>query len=193
MRVLPMFLFAGAAFAGQMPAPAPQPLTWSHVGRQAPVSKEPLTLSGILVDGSCEYRSSLNLRERPQLAPAPVPKQPTGGVSAYGVTVDAETLQRERADALAHQVPDLRMRESDPTCAITGSTRSFALLLNNGLLLNLDEGGNTMALQYLQSDPAGRALLNGSGPAMKPWMTIQGRMQGAKLTVEKIVKTGGGT
>jgi hypothetical protein len=191
MRVLAAFVFAAASISGgQLPVPPSQPLTWDHLGRQTPIPKAPLTVSGMLVDGSCENRSALNLRQRPELAPAPLPRQSSGGISAGGVTVDAETLERERADALAHQVPDLRMRETDPTCAVTGATRSFALLMNNGLLLNLDEGGNTFVIQYLQSDPAGRALLNGTGPAVKPRVTLRGRIHNNRFVVDKLEKGG---
>jgi hypothetical protein len=114
-------------------------------------------------------------------------------VSAAGVTVDADTLQKERSDIMAHQVPDLRMRQPDATCAITGGTRSFAVLMDNGRLLNLDEGGNTLATQSLLADPEGRALYNGTGPAVKPRVVIQGRIHGDKLIVDQVVRMGGRT
>jgi hypothetical protein len=202
MRVLAIFVLVAGMSAqnknmvrdrGQTPLQEDtQTLSRGRIGHQDPIPKGPLMVSGLLVDGSCEERSSLNLRQRPELAPAPLPKQPAGGISAGGVSVDAQTLQRERGDVLAHQVPDLRMRETDPTCAITGSSRSFALLMDNGRLVNLDEGGNTLVVQYLQTDPAGRALLNGTGPAIKPRIMIRGRIYNSNLIVEKIV-TGGRT
>jgi hypothetical protein len=202
MRFLIIFALAASAFAqknmvrdrGQTPVQDPtQTLVRGRIGHQDLLPKEPLIVSGMLIDGSCPDRSSLNLHEWPEVAPAPLPNNSSGGVSAKGVTVDAKTLQRERGDVLAHQVPDLRMRQPDPTCAITGSTRSFALLMDNGRLLNLDEGGNTLAGQSLYVDPAGRAMLNGRGPGLKPRIIVEGRIQGDKLIVSKIVKMGGQT
>jgi hypothetical protein len=202
MRVLAIFLEAAVLFAqqkqnmvrsrGQIPIPdRSQSITHGRLGRQDLLPVEPQIVSGILVDGSCDNRGALNLSQPPETMPAPLPQQ-SAGASAFGITVDARTLEDERSDALAHQVPDLRMRQPDPTCAVTGQTSSFALLLPNGQLLNLDEGGNTLAAQFLNSDPAGRALLNGTGAAMKPWMTVQGRLDRATLIVQKIARTVGG-
>src|SRR5262249_45593064 len=132
-------------------------------------------------------------RQSPETMPAPVPQQETGGVSAEGVTVSPEALATERDNVMAHQVPDLRMRQPDPTCAVTAGTSSFAVLLSTGQLLNLDEGGNTMASQFLHSDAAGRALLNGTGPALKPWVTVEGRPQRSTLVVLKIGRPGATT
>jgi hypothetical protein len=189
MRVLAMFL-SGVALIAQAGA-QDGAMNPGHIrlGHQEPVYREQF-MTGILVDGSCDDRSALNLRQKPQMAPAPLPSQATGGVSAKGVTVDAQTLARERSDALAHQVPDLRMRQPDLTCAITGGTKSYALLRDDGQLLNLDEGGNTLAAQFLQSSPEGRALLNGSGPALKPRVIIHGRLEKSKLIVQRIENPG---
>jgi hypothetical protein len=193
MKVLAIFLCGAAAFArGQAPRPD-QPLTWARIGRQGPIQREPLTVSGILVDASCDDRSALTLRQPPELAPAPQPRQSPGGVSAAGVTVGAKTLERERSDVMAHQVPDLRMRQPDPTCAITGGTFAYALLTDNGQLLNLNGGGNTLAAQFLHASADGRALLNGYGPAVKPRVVIQGRIRRVRLIVEKIFQPGGPT
>lgn len=188
MKVLAMFLFAAALFA--------QPDLWyprARLGHQAPVAMEPQIAAGILVDASCDNRSALNLRQQPELAPAPLPQQSSGGVSAFGVTVDARTLALERAGVMEHHVPDLRMRQPDLTCAVTGDTRSFALLMDDGRLVNLDEGGNTMASEFLHADAAGRALLNGTGPALKPRVTIKGRIHMTRLVVEQFIKVGGPT
>jgi hypothetical protein len=190
MKVLAMFLFAGAVFAQPVLRP---PNMGPRIGRDELMPIEPQVVAGMLVDASCQERALLNLRQRPELYPAPLPKQPSGGVSAFGVTVDARTADLERQEALEHQVPDLRMRQPDPTCAITGSTSSFALLLDDGRLLNLDQGGNTMASEFLHADPAGRALLNGAGPALKPRVTIKGRLRSTRVTVEQFVKVGGPT
>jgi hypothetical protein len=200
MRALAVFLLSAAAFAqnanqvrdrGQTP-PADESQSWTRgrLGTQQPLPKDMQNYAGILVDATCGDRSSLNLREKPTpqtMATAPSPPGGREG-AASGVSVDAKTMQNERADALAHQTPDLKSRQPDPTCAVTGSTREFALLLPNGRLLNLDEGGTTYATQMLNSLPEGRALLNGTGGGVKPQVTFRGRVWGDRLFVEKVVK-----
>jgi hypothetical protein len=190
MRVLAMILLPAALLAQTDMRP---PYMGPRIGRDKLNPKEPQVVTGMLVDASCQERSALNLRETPEVAPKPLPKQSSGGVSAFGVTVDARTAEQERQEALEHQVPDLRMRQADPTCAITAETRSFALLLDDGRLLGLDQGGNTKAAGFLQADPAGRALLNGVGPAVKPRVTIKGRVHATQLVVDQFMKVGGPT
>ena len=56
---------------------------------------------------------------------------------------------------MAHQNPDLRTRQQDPNCAVSGSTVSFAILLDDGRLLNLDEGGNTLVGQAVHATRPG--------------------------------------
>jgi hypothetical protein len=148
-------------------------------GKQVP--RDPIALHGILVDAGCVDRSSLNLR-RPAMPPAiaaPMGK-PAGG------TLSAGAADQARADALEHQVPDLLARHDDPACAVTGLTRGFAILTGDGRLLNLDEGGNTMAIQAIQANPAGRALLNRSGPAIKPKAIVTGRIRGDRVLTSKL-------
>src|SRR5690348_14538387 len=100
MKFLPLLILATCAFAqkqynesrdrGQTPVQDPtQTLVRGRVGHQDPFPKGPLVISGMLVDGSCEDRSALNLRQRPEATPAPAPQQSNGGVSAAGVSVDA--------------------------------------------------------------------------------------------------------
>ncbi len=144
-------------------------------------------ISGTLIDAACEDRSALNLQQ-PAAPPNLASQPPSRPMPAAGVKVDAKTLQKERADAMAHQNPDVLMRQSDRSCAVTGATRGFALLMSNGRLVNLDEGGNTLALQAIQSTPEGRAMLNGTGGAMKPQVTFRGRVQGDRVIVERILK-----
>jgi hypothetical protein len=206
MKPLAIVLFSLAAFAqtdqktsnenmvrdrGQT-RPPDQSQSWNRgrIGTQQPLPHGFLTLSGTLVDGSCDDRTTLNLRQPPtQPTPATTPSQPQGKPgSASGVTVDAKTLQTERADVMPHQTPDLLLRQPDLSCAITGSTRAFALLLPDGRLLNLDEGGVTLATQAMNSLPEGRAVLNGTGPGIKPQVTLRGQVQGDRLIVQKIVK-----
>jgi hypothetical protein len=140
--------------------------------------------TGTLVDASCDDRSALNLRQRP--TPPVLATAPQQSAGAAGIHVDSQTLRKERADVLAHQTPDLLMRQRDRSCAVTGATRQFALLLPSGRLLNLDEGGTTLVWQSLNGLPEGRALLNGTGPAVKPEMKLRGRVKGDRLIVEEV-------
>ncbi len=196
---------------GQTPvADETQTLDRGRLGTQGAVPPGALTFRGILVDAGCRDRSQTNLT-RPPIAtgrdlPAETPQEAStqnseraklgyatgktepqsGSVAAAGITVDAQTLEGEREDALEHQVQDLLARQTDPSCAVTGGTRAFALLMNNGRLLNLDEGGNTFALQSVQSSDAGRSMLNGKAAGFKPKAAIKGRVRGDKLIVENL-------
>ncbi|HEY7391183.1 MAG TPA: hypothetical protein VH640_21890 [Bryobacteraceae bacterium] len=167
-------------------------------------------ISGILVDAGCGDRSQENLARTPApmnlIAPATnselqqamndqrsktafagkdvQPQPPT--IQAHGVTVDKETLAQEQADVLQHQVRDLYSRQPDDSCGITGDTKAFALLTDQGRLLNLDEGGNTWAAQAVQSSEEGHALLNGMGSSFKPRVTIKGEIYADQLVVEHL-------
>jgi hypothetical protein len=158
--------------------------------RPAPVSPKPQTFRGILVDASCNDRTRGNLLQPPMvLQPVPAENEANGGaVSADGISVDAKTVESERAGILEHQVPDLRMRVSDPSCAITGASRGFAVFTDRGVLLNLDEGGNTLATEDIQTSRAGRAMLSGAGPSMKPKVTVLGYLRGDRIVVSRILK-----
>jgi hypothetical protein len=154
-----------------------QSWTRGRLGTQKPLAGKVIDLTGILIDASCEDRTALNLR-RP-------PEQPD---LAKMQTADRAVPTKPPADALAHQTPDVVARQADRSCAVTGATRGFSLLMPEGRLLNLDEGGNTFVFDALQSNPAGRAMLNGTGPALKPQATLRGRVQGDRFIVDKIVK-----
>jgi hypothetical protein len=197
MRLLALILVSIAAAFSQTPnadrdrgqtRPPDNSQSWTRgrLGTQQPIPYKLQNFSGTLVDASCDDRTTLNLQQQPthpDLAEENSPPQP-----APGAKVDPKTAQKERADALAHQNPDVVTRQPDRSCAVNGATRGFALLMTNGRLVNLDEGGNTMALQAVQSTPAGRAMLNGTGGALKPQVTLRGRIQGDRLIVEKILK-----
>jgi hypothetical protein len=107
-------------------------------------------------------------------APAPRPGKLT---TLEGILLDASCSDRS---APAHS--------PDRLCAITRATRGFALLTKDGRLLNLNEGGNTLAVHALHANPAGRAMLNGTGGGIKPPVTLRGRIHGDRVIVEKIVK-----
>jgi hypothetical protein len=170
----------------------------------------PVEISGILVDAGCSDRSGENLGRAPAQmnlqAPAvsseeeqamneqrsktgfagkDVQPQPPG-IQAHGITIDKETLDQEQADVLQHQVRDLYSRQPDDSCGITGDTKEFALLTDQGRLLNLDPGGNTWAWQAVQSSDEGRALLNGMGSPFKPRVTIKGEIWTDQLVVEHL-------
>jgi hypothetical protein len=187
-----------------------QTLDRGRLGSQESMPYGPLTLNGMLVDGNCTDRSAANLT-RPaipvnQVSPAETPQlastenaerakmgyatathQPDmQGISAHGITVDPQTLQQEQADALQHQVPDMTTRQEDLTCAISARTSNFAFLMDNGRLLNLNAGGDAFAWQAIQSSDAGRAMLEGRGPAVKPHATIIGVIDGDGLKVNSL-------
>ena len=146
-----------------------------------------LTLHGIVVDAACRDRSAQNLRRPPEGFPTP-PAQAKTADSAHGITIDPRVAEKERADALAHQVPDMRDRSSDETCGITGQTSSFGMLLDDGKFLILDSGGNTLMQDAIQSSAAGHAMLDGNGPALKPKATVQGTILRDRLKVAEVVK-----
>jgi hypothetical protein len=156
-----------------------QSWTRGRLGTQQPIPYKLQDFSGTLVDASCDDRSALNLQQQPEQEPAQ-PAVPKGSAK--------NAPQKLNADAIAHQTPDVVTRQPDRSCAVSGATRGFALLTRDGRLLNLDEGGNTMAIQGIQSTAAGRAMLNGTGGALKPQVTLRGRVQGDRLIVEKILK-----
>lgn len=171
-----------------------------------------VTLYGTLVDAGCRNRSALNMslpavpfttalpaettaekqagsqmRSGQGFANAQQPAQqqnPT--VNASGITVDTKTLANERSDVLEHQVPDLHARQMDPTCAITGNTHAYAIVLNEGRMLNLDDGGNTYANVAIQGNAAGRAMLNGNGGGLKPNVVIKGNMRADSVVVQSL-------
>ncbi len=180
---------------GQTPtADETQTLDRGRIGTQGSVPPKPVMLHGILVDAGCRNRSSLNLKRSPEsvanTAPAGMAnrsdKNSTGGESAHGITVDQKTIDAERSDVMEHQVLDLRSRQMDPTCAVTGATRGFALLTDNGRLLDLDEGGNSKAVEAVQASDAGRKMLSGAAPGFKPRATIKATIHGDRAMVDQL-------
>src|SRR3954454_22764673 len=149
MRPLLLLIFCASAFAqssnpnqvrdrGQTrPQDESQSWTRGRLGTQQPIPYKLQDFSGILVDASCDDRSALNLQQQP--APSPSLPEPAPKANSKGT-------QKLNADAMAHQTPDVVTRQPDRSCAVNGATRGFALLMPDGRLLNLDEGGNTMAI-----------------------------------------------
>ncbi len=166
---------------------------------QTPVRREsaPVALAGMLFDGGCKDRSSLNLSAPAESLTAAMPAETpaeasaaTGNsghsTSADGISVDAKTLAAERSDIVIHQVPDLTTRQVDPSCAVTGGTSGYAVRLDDGRILNLDEGGNTLAADAILGSKDGRAMLNGAAYGFKPRVKILGRVRGDHLIVNQI-------
>jgi hypothetical protein len=171
-----------------------------------------VTLYGTLVDAGCRNRTAMNI-SLPSLsftAAAPAEsaaaaqnasqmraaqgyananqpaQQQNPAMAVAGVTVDSKTLAAERSDVLEHQVPDLHSRQMDPTCAITGSTHSFSIVLKEGRMLNLDDGGNSFATVAVQGNAVGRAMLNGKGGGFKPDVVVKGAMHADKVVVQSL-------
>jgi hypothetical protein len=175
-----------------------------------------VTLYGTLVDAGCRNRTALNLKQAPETFGSSAPaqsaadlqsgaqmrtaqgyqnpsapsQQPNNPISVNGITVDPKTLAAERHDVLEHQVQDLRSRQLDPTCAITGATHGFAIVLtDNGRLLNLDDGGNTFANEAVQGSPVGRTMMTGNGGGFKPAVVVKGNIHADKVTVQTLKLT----
>ncbi len=172
------------------PAQTPDPSKQDQEHKPAAAAETPSTLHGILIDAGCRNLSRYNLSLPPQALPAPAgetnAQAATNGTTASGITVDAHTLDTERAEVMPHQVADLVSRQSDPTCAIKGSTKAYALLLADGRVADLDEGGNTFADVAVKADARGRAMLAGQGPGFKPAVTVTGRIQGSRIVASAV-------
>jgi hypothetical protein len=207
--VVVLFLTVAAAYRNTYGTVAPRDAPLNG-GVGAPPPSDTMVLEGTLVDAGCQNRSQENLLSPPMVSNLEMPAEPPQeeafentqraqygfagkdvqpqppGITAFGITVDKQTLDQEQSDALPHQVRDLYSRQPDTSCAITGDTRAFALLMDKGRLLNLDGGGNTWAWQAVQSTDAGRALLNGMGSSFKPRVVIKGRIWADELLVQSL-------
>jgi hypothetical protein len=143
------------------------------------------TLHGVLIDAGCEDRSLWNLARPAESLSAAIPAAGQASQS-HGITVDSKTLAAERRDVVQVMNPDLRARQSDPTCALKAGTRAYAVLLDNGRLVDLDDGGNTYAALAVQNSPPGRAMLNARGPGFKPRVTVTGTVEGDRIFADEL-------
>jgi hypothetical protein len=148
-----------------------QSWTRGRLGTHNPIPGKLITMNGILIDASCDDRTAMNLARPPE-------KPPAEAADTHG----AHAGSADRSEN-AHVHPS-----DDRTCAVTKGTRSFAFLMTEGRLLNLDEGGNTMVVQALSANPDGRAMLSGEAAGIKPRVSLRGRVHGDRFIVEKIVK-----
>jgi hypothetical protein len=163
-------------------------MTRGRIGTQQMMPLDKVTVTGILIDASCEDRTALNMRSTPlPLPPVQLPSPSAGAVSAAGISVDAQTIAKERADVMPHQVPDIRTRQEDPSCAVTAATSGYAILTDSGRLLNLDQGGNTLVSAAILGSPGGRAMLNGQGPGIKPRTAVNGWIFDDKVITDSVV------
>jgi hypothetical protein len=144
---------------------------------------KPTTWSGLMLDAGCTDRSLDNLRAQPldALAMARKPQ-----ATPDGIAVDPKVVKAERAEAVLPHTADHASRYSNAGCAITSDTKAFMLLLGDGTLLNLDEGGNTMAFEAFQSTAAGQAILNGKVGGLKPQASIVGVRAGDRLKARSV-------
>ena len=142
-----------------------------------------MSWSGVMVDAACRDRSPENLLSPPAEALAvekPVEKP------ARGITVAPPTLKTERGRATMPDTPDHASRYTSTSCALTADTKAFALLLPSGQLLELDEGGNTLAFDAFQSTPGGAAILNGKVGGLKPMAKVTGLQAGRKIKARSV-------
>jgi hypothetical protein len=93
---------------------------------------------------------------------------------AAGIQVSPDVVKAERSGVENARAPDHATRYHSASCALTSDTKAFMLLLPNGTVVDLDEGGNTMAWEAFQSSSAGRAILNGKVGGIKPQAKIVG-------------------
>jgi hypothetical protein len=186
LRILAVTAVACLAAAAQTPGASKDE---GKTRGETAAAQAPVVFRGILIDAGCRDFSRYNLGLSPQALPAPAKEADAkagAGVTASGITVDAHTMDAERADAMPHQVADLVSRQSDPTCAVKGSTRAYALLTPDGHVADLDEGGNTFADMAVKADSQGRAMLAGQGPGFKPMVAVTGHVQGSRIAASAV-------
>ena len=132
--------------------------------------------SGMLVDGGCRNRERFAL-QTPAGETLP-PRSQQRGNAARSPQVPEEVTE--------NLVPDVAARQMDMGCAITGATTAFAIVLDNGQLKDLDEGGNTFAWEAVQATPEGQALMAGKQRGVKPRAVLQGTLRNDKIIVESV-------
>lgn len=158
----------------------------------ASVQPQNSKIDGLLIDAGCRDRTVWNMTRAPvplqnAIAPTGQGNRPGQQMQSTLVNVAPSTIDLERADAMqVIRNSDSAVRQNDPTCAIKGNTRAFALLLDSGRLLDLDDGGNTYAAAMVSSTPQGRAMLNSQSGGFKPRVRVTGWIQGDRLYTENL-------
>jgi hypothetical protein len=141
--------------------------------------------TGTLVDGGCRDRSLENLRAPAADAPAVASNPPAN--PPKGISVAPQVMKAERSRATMPDTLDHASRYSSTSCALTAETKAFALLLPNGQLMELDEGGNTLAFDAFQSTAAGAAILNGKVGGWKPQAKVTGLQSGRRIKTHSVM------
>lgn len=134
------------------------------------------TLRGVLVDAGCRNRDSFTLETTGERSLPPA-------AGSQGVARPADQIPEQVTENL---VPDSASRQMDVGCAVTGATTAFAILLGNGQLKNLDEGGNTFAWEAVVATPEGQAVLEGRQSGVKRSAVLTGTLQGDRIMVESL-------
>ena len=149
--------------------------------------RPPSTWSGTMLDAGCTDRSLDNLRapSTGELATLNEPQKPAKG-SADGIRVAPRVVKAERAEAILPHTLDHASRYANASCALTADTKAFMLLLGDGTLLDLDQGGNTLAFEAFQDSPAGQAILNGKVGGLKPQAKVVGVRTGDRLKARSV-------
>jgi len=201
-RPITLAAIAVACVCVQCGAPVEDMNRFSESSRKAndlDVVSGPVALTGMLIDAGCSDRASMNLRRPPETLLEEAPAEPpnaaqnnppvSGAVSAKGISVNSATITAERTGVMGSHVPGMFERQGDPTCAITASTTAFAVLTDQGRLIDLGPGGDTLALVALQATRGGRAELNGQGPGVKPRVRVKGEIRGNRLMTNDLTVT----
>lgn len=137
------------------------------------------TWNGTLLDAGCQNLNSYALRMRARETP-PEAAGPGQEAAAARSSLVPEEVKENR-------VPDLSTRQTDTACAVTAATIGFALLLDNGQLKDLDEGGNTFAWQALQATASGQAVLAGKQRGVNPHAELRGTLRDQEIIVESLL------
>ena len=147
--------------------------------------------SGMLLDASCLDRNLRNLLSPPTQEIAVPAKQEVAKVP--GITVAPRVIRREQAETLLTHTPDHASRYHSASCALTADTKAFALLLlPDGPLLDLNEAGNTLAMESFQATSIGREILNGKTGGWKPHAVVKGLRQGDEIKAASVSIAAGG-
>ena len=141
--------------------------------------------TGTLIDSGCRDRSLDNLRAPAADTPAVAATAPAN--PPKGISVTTQVVTAERSRATMPDTPDHASRYSSTSCALTAETKAFALLLPNGQLMELDEGGNTLAFDAFQSTAAGAAILNGKVGGVKPQAKVTGLQSGPRIKTHSVI------
>ncbi len=153
---------------------APQRINLTRLGPARGLAEGVRTWSGMLVDAGCGNRQNYMLQ-------TPARETLAGPASAHAEQQGAARSPKVPEEATENRVPDVVARQMDVACAITGATTGFAILLDNGQLKDLDEGGNTFAWEAVQA-----TLLGGTPRGVKPRAVLQGTLRNDEIIVESL-------